>query len=181
MSVSTTITTILPTKFGQVTTGTVVKRYSGGQLNDDFTITKKPMWSPYQIHSDDSRDIKTALNSFKMVPMVTLSTISLLLSSALLFTMMQRLAVWTLSSMPLTVLVKFGVWPDTILDLLLKRQRNMLIIVLVLRHSHQTLTLKLEIPQLILSPSHVRFLMIRHWMILPTSGIWLFPTFPQTS
>ena len=32
----------------------------GGQLNDDFTITKKPMWSPYQIRSDDSRDIKTA-------------------------------------------------------------------------------------------------------------------------
>jgi hypothetical protein len=64
MSVSTTITTILPTKFGQVTTGTVVKRYSGGQLNDDFTITKKPMWSPYQIHSDDSRDIKTAFEFF---------------------------------------------------------------------------------------------------------------------
>ena len=64
MSVSTTITTILPTKFGQVTTGTVVKRYSGGQLNDDFTITKKPMWSPYQICSDDSRDIKTAFEFF---------------------------------------------------------------------------------------------------------------------
>ena len=114
MSVSTTITTILPTKFGQVTTGTVVKRYSGGQLNDDFTITKKPMWSPYQIRSDDSRDIKTAFELLKnvkrytMAPMVTLSTISLLLSSALLFTMMQRLEVWTVSSMPLTVLVKFG-------------------------------------------------------------------------
>lgn len=40
-----------------------------------------------------------------MAPMVTLSTISLLLSSALLFTMMQRpLAVWTLSSLLLTVL-----------------------------------------------------------------------------
>ena len=79
MSVSTTITTILPTKFGQVTTGTVVKRYSGGQLNDDFTtITKKPMWSPYQIHSDDSRDIKTTFDFFTkkmkrytMAPMVT--------------------------------------------------------------------------------------------------------------
>jgi hypothetical protein len=64
MSVSTTNTAILPTKFGQVTTGTVVKWYSGGKLNDDLTITKKPMWSPYQIRSDDSRDIKTAFEFF---------------------------------------------------------------------------------------------------------------------
>ena len=64
MSVSTTITTFLPTKFCQVTTGNVVNQYSAGQLNDDFNFTKKPMWSPYQIHSDDSRDIKTAFEFF---------------------------------------------------------------------------------------------------------------------
>jgi Zinc knuckle len=53
-----------PSKFGQLTSGTTVKRYSGGPLDDNFKVIGKPMWSPYQIRSDESKDVKTTFEFF---------------------------------------------------------------------------------------------------------------------
>ena len=54
----------ISSKFGQLTSGATVKRYSGGALDDNFKLIGKPMWSPYQIRSEESKDVKTTFEFF---------------------------------------------------------------------------------------------------------------------
>jgi hypothetical protein len=48
------MTTPTATKFGQL--DSTNQRYSGGKLNDDFTIPSKSQWSPFQACTNDPKE-----------------------------------------------------------------------------------------------------------------------------